>query len=322
MCTAIYLGEDSGYFGRNLDLERSYGESPVFFPRNCVLPLRHLPALNQHAAILGMARMEGDFPLFFDAMNEHGLAMAGLNFPDFCVYSSVDHGRKNLAPFELIPFLLGTCSTLAQAEAMLRDICLCDTAFSPALQNTPLHFMLCSREGARVIESTVDGLKIYANPVGVMTNSPPFPYHVQRLADFMGLSCEPAQDRFGGDYPLHAYSRGMGAIGLPGDLSSSSRFVRAAFARANSHCPQETNAHIMQLFHLLDFVAFPRGSVRLEADQDEITVYTCCMDLGQKTYYYKTYDNSALTGMRMQDMDGDTPRVYPLRKSPAITWEN
>lgn len=322
MCTAIYLSGGAGCFGRNLDLERSYGESPVLFPRNCPLPLHHLPALDHHASILGMARMESNFPLFFDAINEHGLAMAGLNFPDFCVYSPVDPKRKNLAPFELIPFLLGTCATLSQAEAMLRDICLCDTAFSPALQNTPLHFMLCSREGARVIERTADGLKIYANPIGVMTNSPPFPYHLQRLADFMGLSCAPAQDRFGGDYPLHAYSRGMGAIGLPGDLSSSSRFVRAAFARANSRCPQETTARVMQLFHLLDFVAFPRGSVRLADDQDEITVYSCCMDLKDKTYYYKTYDNSALTAVRMQDMDGDVLRVYPLRKNAVIMWEN
>lgn len=322
MCTAIYLDEGSGCFGRNLDLERSYGEAPVLFPRNCPLPLRHLPSLDHHAAILGMARMEGDFPLFFDAINEHGLAMAGLNFPEFCVYPPSAPGAKCLAPFELIPVLLGTCATLAQAEARLRTLRLCDTSFSPALQNTPLHFMLCSREGARVIESTAEGLKIYANPVGVMTNSPPFPYHLQRLADFMGLSCKPAQDRFGGDFPLHAYSRGMGAIGLPGDLSSSSRFVRAAFARANSRCPQEATARVMQLFHLLDFVAFPRGSVRLAEDVDEITVYSCCMDLEAKTYYYKTYDNSALTAVRMRDMDGDAPRVYPLRKNAAITWEN
>ena len=304
MCTAIALSSPGCFFGRNLDLERSIGEKVVFCPRAFPLALRHLPAISRHAAILGMAREEDGFPLYFDAMNEHGLAMAGLNFPDFCAYHPIDKKKPNVAPFELIPYVLGTCDSLHAARALLEQINLTDTPFSPTFPNTPLHFMLTSREGSLVIESTKDGLQTYDNPVDVMTNSPPFPWHMQRLCDFMGLSADPASLRFGGSLPLHAYSRGMGAIGLPGDLSSSSRFVRAAFARANSVCPSDSSG-ALQLMHLLDFVAMPRGCVRLEDEQLEYTVYTSCMDLEQKTYYYKAYEDVTPKSIRMHTEDLD-----------------
>ena len=302
MCTAIYSQDGGALFGRNLDLECSLGERVVFCPRGFPLPLRTLPDIAQHAALLGMAHVADGQPLFYDAVSEHGLAMAGLNFPGFCTYHETKEGALNLAPFELIPYVLGTCRTLEEARTLLRRVSLTDAAFSPALPNTPLHFMLASQEGSLVIESTADGLHIYDNPAQVMTNSPPFPWHIQRLSDFMGLSRNPAENRFSPALNLRAYSRGMGAMGLPGDLSSSSRFVRAAFARANSACPQNVSP-VSHFFHLLDFVAMPGGCVRLEDGRDEITVYSSCMDLEKGIYYYKTYESSTLRKAEIAAMD-------------------
>ena len=300
MCTAILTQDGGSLFGRNLDLECSLGERVVFCPRGFPLPLRTLPDIAQHAALLGMAHIADGQPLFYDAVSEHGLAMAGLNFPGFCAYHKEKSDALNLAPFELIPYVLGTCRTLAEARACLSRANLMDTAFSSALPNTPLHFMLASCEGALVIESTADGLHVYDNPAQVMTNSPP--WLMQRLVDFMGLSRDPAENRFSPSLDLRAYSRGMGAMGLPGDLSSSSRFVRAAFARANSACPKGTSP-VSQFFHLLDFVAMPGGCVRLEHGRDEITVYSSCMDLDRGIYYYKTYESSAIRKAEMAAMD-------------------
>lgn len=300
MCTAIALTTSDHYFGRNLDLEITYDERIVLCPRAFPIPLRHLPPMTLHAAMLGMAHVQDGFPLFYDAVSEHGLAMAALNFPHFCAYHAPCRDADNVAPFELIAYVLGSCRTLEEARACLSRVNLTDTAFSPAQPNTPLHFMLASREGCLVIESGEDGLKVYDNPAQVMTNSPPFGYHMQRLCDFMNLSCDPAQNRFSPSLPLRAYSRGMSAMGLPGDLSSSSRFIRAAFARANSVCGPDEASSVGQLFHLLDFVAMPRGCMRLDDGRYEITVYSSCMNLERGIYYYKTYEDSNVRKVEMR----------------------
>ena len=116
MCTAAaYLTKDF-YFGRNLDYERSFGESVVITPRRWPLPRRHGAALETHYAMIGMACMADGFPLYYDAVNEKGLCIAGLNFVDSAVYRPVREGAENVAQFELIPWLLGRCATLAEAR--------------------------------------------------------------------------------------------------------------------------------------------------------------------------------------------------------------
>lgn len=299
MCTCIHASGGACLFGRNLDLQCACGEEIVLCPRNVALPLRHMPPLTRHHTMLGAARVEAGFPLFFDAMNEYGLAMAGLNFPHFCVYPPAQDGKDCLASFELIPYVLGTCKTTAEAKACLARITLADTPFSPALPPTPLHFMIADGQRCIVAESTSDGFHVYDNPAHVMTNSPAFPYHLQHLAEYMNVTADPAVNRFSNSLDLRAVGCGMGGKGLPGDLSSSSRFVRAAFARANAPEIRDTPSAVAHFFHMLDFVAFPRGCVHLEGGQDEYTVYASCMDLKEKTYYYKTYENSALTAVRM-----------------------
>lgn len=317
MCTAIALCAPRRCFGRNLDLEYSMGEGLVLCPRRFPLPFRHLPEMAQHAAFLGMACVKDGFPLYFDAVSEHGLCMAALNFPHFCAYHAAKEDAVNVASFELIAYVLASCRTFSQARTLLSRIRLTDDAFSPALPPSPLHYMLSDGEHSLVIESCADGLHLYDNPSHVMTNSPPFPYHMQRLSDFMGVTREEPRCRFGGDLPLLAYSRAMGAMGLPGDLSSSSRFVRAAFARANSDAGEQTDAAV-QLFHLLDFVAFPRGLARLEDGRFEYTLYACCMDAAAGAYYYKKYESckvlrAAISGKDAQRSVLIHPRAQPVQ---------
>ena len=111
MCTAATYQTKDFYFGRNLDYERSYGESVVIMPRNRPLPLRHGAALKTHYAMIGMAHMQDGFPLYYDAVNEKGLCIAGLNFVGNAVYHPPVAERENVAQFELIPWLLGRCAT-------------------------------------------------------------------------------------------------------------------------------------------------------------------------------------------------------------------
>ncbi|MBP3540967.1 MAG: choloylglycine hydrolase [Clostridia bacterium] len=323
MCTALTLTTRHHYFGRNLDLECSYGEAVIITPRNCPLPFRCQPAQPTHHAIIGAGIVADGYPLYYDATNEHGLSMAGLNFPGNATYFPPDPAKTNVAPFELIPWLLGQCSTLAEARPLLSHLNLADIPFSDRFPLSPLHWLLADQTASIVLESTADGLHIYDNPIGVLTNNPPFPYHMQNLANYMHLTNADPQNRLVPLAGLRPYSRGMGALGLPGDLSSASRFVRATFHRMHSHCDPSEETSVSQFFHLLGAVTMPEGSV-LVGDKFERTVYSSCCNMDTGTYYYTTYSNPQITAVRLnhEDLSSSDLIIHPFITQPQFHSQN
>lgn len=312
MCTAVAW---KGYFGRNLDLEYSYGETVTVTPRNYPFRFRMLPELESHYAMIGVATVEDGYPLYYDAVNEKGLAMAGLNFPDFAHYRAEAAGMDNVASFELIPWILGSCSDVAQAEALLEKINITATPFSHSYAPTPLHWMIADRQRSIVLEAMRDGLHIHQNPVGVLTNNPPFPYHLYHLRSHMQVSAAPAANLFSDQLELKPYSRGMGGIGLPGDYSSASRFVQAAFVALNSVSEKTEESRVSQFFHILGAVAMPRGCVRIPPDSYDITIYSSCCNLEKGIYYFTTYDDPSIrsVALRWENLDGSRVSSYPLK---------
>ena len=290
MCTAIYEGGTFPLFGRTLDLECSYGESVVLTPRG-FLPLRHLPTARTSLTILGTARIQDGFPLYYDAVNEAGLAIAGLNFPGNAVYHAPRRDTHNVASFELIPWLLASYHCLAEAVQALENTTVVSDSFSAQFTATPLHWMIADRTGAVTVESTVEGLRIYDNPFGVLTNNPPFPYQTAHLTHFLHLDSTPPTNHLCPTLPLAPYSRGMGAMGLPGDYSSASRFVRALFAKSHTVHGKTEQEELSRFFHLMDTVSVPLGCVRTETGKPVSTVYTSCADLRGATYSVTTYHN-------------------------------
>lgn len=321
MCTALV---HQNLFGRTLDLERSYEEQVVIVPRRFPLPFRAAHPIPVHHAIIGMAHVEQGYPLFYDALNEKGLAMAALNFPVSAAYQTACTDRDNIAPFELIPWVLSRCESVTQACSLLAQTNLLRLDFSPRLPATPLHWLIADREQTVTVEPLPDGLHIYKNPVGVLTNEPPFPMQLSRLQDFLALSPQPPENRFAPSLPLTPYSRGMGALGLPGDWSSPSRFVRAVFAAHNSLCSPDSAAHLVQFFRVMACVEVPRGCVRLEDGQSVITVYTSCCDLEQGVYYYTTYSNPSINGVSLHraSPDGSALSLFPLVPAQPIPLQN
>lgn len=308
MCTSIsYYTDNSKLFGRNLDLEESFGEQVVVTPRNYDFKFKFKS--NENYALIGMALVKNNYPLYFDAMNEYGLSMAGLNFPGNANYKHVDDNEDSLlcsvqiTSYEFIPWVLRQCRTIEDVKSLLVGTIITDKAFDDILPPTPLHWMISDKENSIVIEQKHHGIHIYDNSIGVMTNNPPFDMQLFNLNNYMSLSSDPPQQTFG-DVTLSEYSRGMGAMGLPGDLSSMSRFVRAAFVKMNSIPGNNINQDINQFFHILHSVEQQRGCVRLR-DKDnahelyEITQYTSCMDLDSKVYYYTTYDNHRINAVSM-----------------------
>jgi len=325
MCTSLTLNTPDFYFGRNLDLECSFGEQVVITPRQYPLSFRRAAHCRSHYAFIGMAAIVDDYPLYADGMNEMGLAAAGLNFPGNAWYSNYEDPDKfNISPFELIPWLLSQCKNLQHARTLLEKTHLIALPFRQDYALSPLHWHIADETGSIVLESTRQGMIIHDNPAGVLTNNPPFEFHMTNLNQYMNLTSGIPQNRFSSSLPLSPFGRGMGAIGLPGDSSPASRFIRAAFLRSNSVCDNHPEKAVTQFFHLLDSVAMPSGSVRLEKEGLEITRYSCCMQKRGSIFYYKTYDNNQLTAVDMMQENLDTAKLiaYPLCRDQQIRWVN
>lgn len=312
MCTCITYQNKDFYFGRNLDLDCSFGEQVVVTPRNFPLEFRRAGREAHHYAMIGMASANDSFPLYAEAVNEKGLCMAGLNFPGNAYYREVSGEGIEIASFEIIAWILGKYASVAEAEASLRKIKIVDLAFSPQMPPAPLHWMLADKERCLVLEAVREGLKIHENPFGVLTNNPPFEYHKINMNNYLNLSARSPENRFSDGLELKGYSQGMGAVGLPGDASSASRFVRAAFLRWNSVSPEDEDSNVSQFFHILDGVAMVRGAVVTEAGTYDITSYSCCVNTRTGTYYYKTYDDSRIRKVDLcgEELEGSALRFF------------
>lgn len=314
MCTAITYKTANHYFGRNLDLEYSYDEKVTITPRNYNFKFKNGKELKYHYAIIGMAYVVDRYPLYYDGTNEKGLSMAGLNFPGNAFYGEERVDMENITPYEFIPWLLGQCADIGEAKERLKNINLINVNFSADLPLSPLHWIISDREQSITVEPLKEGLKVYDNPVGVLTNNPPFDFHMNNLCNYMSLSIHEPVNNFSDKLSLQAYSRGMGAMGLPGDLSSASRFVKAAFTKLNSVSGDSEEASISQFFHILGSVCQQRGCVKMGEDKYEITVYSSCCNTDKGIYYYTTYENPQITGVDMnkENLEGTELVSYPL----------
>lgn len=305
MCTAVTLKTGDFYFGRTLDYECSYGEEAVITPRKYPFKFLNGEVCGEHYAIIGTAHIAGGYPLYYDAVNEKGLSIAALNFVGNAVYGKPKNGKVNLAQFELIPYLLGKFQSVDGAVAALKKINVTDQPFSKDMPVSELHWLIADKHKAVTLECVKDGVKIYKNNVGVLTNNPPFDLQLFNLNNYLSLSAKEPRNKslIGG---LKTYSRGMGTMGLPGDWSSQSRFVRAAFMRANSVCGKGEKESVAQFFRILGGVQQVRGCCEVREGEYEITIYTSCMNVDKGIYYYSTYENPAICGVEMHkhDLDG------------------
>ena len=324
MCTAATYRTKDFYFGRTLDYEFSYGEEITVTPRNYPFSFRYLPEKREHYAIIGMAHVEEDYPLYYDAVNEKGLGMAGLNFVGNAVYGEVREGKENVAVFELIPYILSQCENTEEARKLLGKIQITDTRFKEQLPNGRLHWIIADEKEAITVESVTEGLKIYENAPGVLTNNPPFPMQMFQMNNYMQLSSRQPENLFSDQLSLETYSRGMGALGLPGDLSSASRFVRVAFTKLHARSGEGEADSVGQFFHILGSVEQTRGCCELENGKYEITIYTSCCNATKGIYYYTTYTNRQITAVDMhrEKLDGTELIRYPMLEEEQIRLQN
>jgi len=323
MCTALSYVADGHYFGRTLDLERSYDERVTVLPRQYPLSFRRLPPLPRHLAMVGVTAAFHP-TLFYDGVNEKGLCMAGLNFPGHARYFPPAQGVDTVMPYELIPWILGQCATVEEARRRLERVQLGDVPFSEDLPLTPLHWLVADARQAVVVESVADGLHVYDNPARVLTNNPPFPQQAFGLEALRNLSPWPPKTPFAPYLSDTPYSRGTGGVGLPGDWSSASRFLRAAFALTAADSGDAPQGAVKQTFHILDTVAVPRGAVRLEDGAPVITVYAAVCDAKRGEYYIRPYDSPQTLGVSLfrEGLDSTEAVQYPMPGTGAFSLIN
>lgn len=324
MCTAAAYQTRDFYFGRTLDHDRSYGEEVTVTPRAFPFRFRSAGAMETHYAMIGMAYIAEGYPLYYDAVNEQGLGMAGLNFAGNADYKETLPDKDNIAQFEFIPWILGQCATVKEARLLLDRVNLVDFPFRKGMPSAQLHWMIADRDETITVEAVKEGIKLYDNPAGVLTNNPTFPDQMFRLNNYMHLSAKAPQNHFSEKLPLYAYSLGMGALGLPGDLSSQSRFVRAAFTKLNSVSGDSESESISQFFHILGSVGQTRGCSEAGEGTYEFTLYTSCCNADKGIYYYTTYENHQITAVNMhhEELDGMCLTSYPLIQGEQVRWEN
>jgi len=304
MCTSIAFNLDSFYFGRNLDLDKDFGDGVIITPRNFPLSFRCGKEIRTHYAFVGMGTAIDGCPLYADGMNEHGLCIAGLDFKGNAHYNrEFDRGRVNLAPFEIIPYLLGVCKDINGVKEELCRLVAIDVPFSDKIPNSPLHFHIADRSGSIALEFTRGGVNAYDNPYGVLTNNPPFPFHRDNMALYQNLSNGALSDR-------DAYCNGILARGLPGDYSSPSRFVKAAWLAktVSGH-----GGDISLAFSVMYAVAPPKYAVFNIDGEPHFTRYTSIM--GDGKYAIRLYGELIFTvvDIKKESLDSEALIIRKIR---------
>jgi choloylglycine hydrolase len=267
-----------------------------------------------------------DLPVTIDGLNEKGLSVGLFYFPSFAKYQEIktEDVSRALAPWELGVFLLSTCSDVKEAVIAAQNVRVGEVVQKDMGLVPGVHYILTDASGKSVVLEYVGGeLKVHDNPLGVMTNSPTFDWHLTNLSNYMNLTVSniPEID-FGGD-EIKGLGQGSGMLGLPGDFTPPSRFVRAV-AFSKSALPVETAREgVLQAFHILNQFDIPKGAARgLENGKvvADYTLWTSAADLKNLRYHFRTFDDSRIrmVDLKAVDLDAKEIRTVPMRGEEQI----
>ncbi len=295
MCTAI---KKDYLFGRNLDLDYDIPFNVIYVPRNHPFSFLHLPSSNHHYAMMGMGMLVNNYPLYFDAFNEVGLAAAGLNFPNNAVFNAFQNHKNNLSPYELIPYVLSHFKNIQEVKEFLLSANLINVPFAKEIPLAPLHYLFADQSGSLVLEQDDSGLHVYDNPYNVLTNNPQFPQHLENAKRYLDLSNAFINKRLI-DLKITPDSVGYGSLGLPGDYTSTSRFIKALYLNKYVILPSKVDAAINIFINMLTSLSFLPGVALSRNHLNERTIYSGAMDLKHLSYYYRDEHNSELIKIDM-----------------------
>ena len=318
MCTSVRVTDGAGHmcWGRNYDWNVSYGEAPIVMPKGYKLSRAFGDDYESKYACVGMSVEYEGYPLFFNCGNTAGLTVGGLNFAGYARFEEGPvEGKTNIAAYEIPAWIGANFATVDEAEAALKDVAIVGKSIAPAFEVAMLHWHISDAKRSIVVEYQADGMHIYDDTVDVLTNQPPFPWHMENLRNYMCCNGEWPGDITWHDDKMTPFGTGATMRGIPGDSYSTSRFVKAAFV--NAFYPQKTEEHdnVMRVLHTLGSVAFVEGTAKMADGSSEITLFSDCFSTATSTYYFNTYDNPALRTVKLGDYaDADPSSLVKLPK--------
>ncbi|MBR3175820.1 choloylglycine hydrolase [Candidatus Saccharibacteria bacterium] len=306
MCTGVRFDDGNGnmYFGRNLDWSVPYGQKVVITPRGYKYKTAFLGENANSPALIGMGIIAENTPLYFDCANEHGLAVAGLNFPGYAKYAeaAID-GKTNVAAYEFPLWVALNFKTVDEVEKALKDVAIVARPINDQYPVSQLHWIIGDAKRSIVVEYTERGMEIFKNDVDILTNQPGYAWHKENLRNYMNLFPQMPKEVKWRKETLTAFGSGSLMRGIPGDYYAPSRFVRVAYL--NTHYPDKTSEeeNVSRLFHTLTGVAMIDGAAAMADGAFEKTIYTGGYSSKTKTYYYSTYEDPAIVSVKMEDFD-------------------
>jgi choloylglycine hydrolase len=260
-------------------------------------------------------------PLLFDGVNEKGLAVGLFYFPTTAGYMRYNaaEAAKTIAPWEVGSWILENFATIEEVKKHIGNIAVVEVVFKKWGFVPPVHFVVHDASGKSIVIEYVEGkLHVYDNVLGVMTNSPAFDWHMTNLRNYVNFSLVNAPPVEVGGIKLTGFGQGTGMLGMPGDFTPPSRFVRAV-AYSTSVLPSKTGEEaVLQAFHILNNFDIPKGTAREEhKDQHgnimaDYTIWTSAIDLKARRFYFRTYENSQIRSVDLMKMPVDATNITSI----------
>ena len=329
MCTALSImsKDNQNFFGRNMDLEYNFNQSVMIIPRKYSYKDNVTgKMIKTNYAIIGMGSVIDNHPAMADAMNEKGLACAGLNFAGFAYYEEkIVPGKINIAPYDFLLWVLFNYETVDEVK---RDIENIELVSVPINENYPLptlHWMIADKTGKSiVVEKTKEKFVVYDNTVGVLTNNPTFDWHLMNLNEYVSISEVHPKETNWCSQELKPLGVGAGSRGIPGDFASVSRFVRISFIKSRVPVINDNSNVLSQFFHMLDYVAMVKGGVETAERKEDLTLYSSCMDQEKGIYYYKTYNNNRINAIDInkENLDENEIKLFSYLEKQDVNYQN
>lgn len=300
MCTAMTLQSQSKelFFGRTMDFSHD------IIPQLYIVPSSYVwnNSLNQNQfkdsyRFIGLGQELDGMLGFFDGVNEKGFAAAVLYFAGYAQYDTeaANQAATPIASIDFLHYILGRCSSVRDLSDLVKDIAIIGIPDPVTNTVAPLHWIAADRSGAcAVIEPTQRGLELINNPIGIMSNSPDFQWHMTNLRNYMSASPVQKEEVFWDSIRLTPFGQAGGTIPLPGGFTSPERFVRTAYLKAHLPQPKDTGEAITACFHIMESVSIPKGAVITSQNTYDYTKYTAFINTNTCEYFYKTYDNLSI----------------------------
>jgi choloylglycine hydrolase len=257
-------------------------------------------------------------PVVVDGINEKGLSVGLFYFPGFAKYQDVrpEDVGKALAPWELGSYLLSTCSDVKEAVVAATSVIVSEVVQSDMGLVPPVHVIATDASGKCVVLEYVAGkLKVHDNPLGVMSNSPTFDWHMTTLSNYVTMSPKNVERIDLAGKEIRGLGQGSGMLGLPGDFTPPSRFVRAVAFSKTALPVEKAKDGVMQAFHILNQFDIPKGAAKgIEHGKEvaDYTLWTTAADLTNLRYYFRTYDNSRIRMVDMKAIDLDAHQIRTI----------